>query len=563
MSETSLPSDILYLVLRDVCGPQPYLQPEWKRHLALLAVCREWRRVALPLVYRCVGADCRDGGIVSRRSGGPDPAAGPPALALTTNSTLVAALGYVALVRRIDLALNWVQNPFPALDKVTDVLEAGAQQWPGARRLRLRIDFGHHPFNGDAVDAATYTPDILRAVDRLSRLMPNLVELEYRGLEESPISSALFGALSAKYAQSAAWIASSHSVAAHGPYRFTRLARMNIALSDDADDLPPAVAPEPLTRLTLRTVPHEYSWGNFAAGGQAVEFSSLKTLTVNYGQPPRFRGDALAAGTHRHEDHCRVSFPQLRHLHLVNNAECTPIAEHGVFPSRLKSLSFSGSIGALNSLAGSRLPALGRLTMHLAYHPSESHIDPFAAINRLASRADGEATAQLLVKNDISPSILGGARCPCVTKVTMFVPLHAGIVVRLLEALPGMETLIVSQLWCALMPDFASGLEPGAHARERAAPLNTSTRVLVMCSNATELDTGKLAVLAKHLLLRLPSLKKLTAIQVPATEMLPFIRTSAPLYPHLNGVVLELKHQRTLPRTATPPLSPAKLAIRP
>ncbi|KAJ2305712.1 hypothetical protein IWW55_001798, partial [Coemansia sp. RSA 2706] len=81
-----------------------YNQAQWKKQLALLSVCRQWRQLALPLVCRYVGivfGDCTLPSDSSSTTTYEEPTDNP----IVTNTNLVAQMGQIKAVRQLDMLL--------------------------------------------------------------------------------------------------------------------------------------------------------------------------------------------------------------------------------------------------------------------------------------------------------------------------------------------------------------------------------------------------------------------------------------------------------------------------
>ncbi|KAJ2803971.1 hypothetical protein H4R21_001825 [Coemansia helicoidea] len=535
----NLPDDILFVIFKHAGRRARYTPDRWKKSLPLLAVCRDWRRAARPLVYRHLCVVCGDSSTLRQRPDPDGPASEPTDTPLATNLTLAAELGLLGLVRHMELTLNYVQDPFPCLGRVAAMLGASGRRWPAVRKLRVQLECSPYVRHQDPGDIARYAAEVADAAGMLSRLMPGLTVLESRGIDNNHVASALFGSLGGIYAGQATQIVSSNPLAVDDVHTFSRLTRLDIDMCGSTAYLLPKVSPLPLVSLRLCRVPHSYDWANFAAEdpARAVVFANLRALRLSYQHSPQ-RNEPVSPDANRRAIHGRLEFPRLTSLNITNYLGRSPILDCSVFPRRLVEVLLSCSVEEADALGSARVPAAGSFMMTLDYHPREAYIDAFAAVNRIATRAGGRIETHLLIMADLSYYSPSSTSSPYVTKLTVLTPLNVRALLAMLERLPNLASLSATRVMCGQIPNVATDIDSAS-----APPLSRSIQELTLRSYVAELDISRLTTLVMYLLPRLPELRVLHTTHVMDASIKQFVSTFAKHYPHLATVGLDLKHR--------------------
>ncbi|KAJ2802913.1 hypothetical protein H4R21_002231, partial [Coemansia helicoidea] len=174
-----LPADILALMLGRCLVATSNAADDLKRNLALLAVCRLWRRLAAPLVYNCAIVNYDEG--PKRKPGPPTRSpvvAVPTDVAVKTNLDLIAMVGCARAVKQARVNVSYLVNPFPGWREVVRRMHAVANKWRVAELVVSMCPDGFQ-FDRDHEVMAKYADDIAEIGDALAALMPEVTRLEY------------------------------------------------------------------------------------------------------------------------------------------------------------------------------------------------------------------------------------------------------------------------------------------------------------------------------------------------------------------------------------------------
>ncbi|KAJ2801683.1 hypothetical protein H4R21_002705, partial [Coemansia helicoidea] len=520
----SLPEDILAVVLRQcVCGS--YSQGNsLKCSLPLLAVCRQWRRLAAPMV--CGHVYVQYGDRPTRGDGTfiRSPSAAEPAdVAVKTNLDLIAMAGCARAVRRVQVDVHYMANPFQGWREVVQRMRAVATSW---RAVELTVAM--HPvfsaLDASSVDLARHADDIAEVSDALAALVPGVRRLECGGTGNSPVARSLYGRLASHYADQLQRLLSRHPIAVPPDCRFARLKKLDISYDRAAGYRLPQMAAGELVDMRLLHWPPSHSWAPFSTGrdSRVVAFAELKRLRVVYGGARLEDGAALR---HRGGHPWKLHFPSLKHLDVHCSQGTCPLLEYAVLPSRMESISIHTTSVAYRDIANLALPATKRLSLCIS---PKSRGDPagLPAINRILESARGCEIVELDVHDRALAVAPESISCAALTHLQVRAPTGVDTVLALIERLPNLVRMAFYDLdLSGIQTDMSV---PDADESTAVEPLHTSLASLAINYDTERHSPDTALGVVKYLLLRIPTLTELIAIQAPNSPVVGFVEAYAP-----------------------------------
>ncbi|KAJ2807770.1 hypothetical protein H4R21_000347 [Coemansia helicoidea] len=530
----NLPEDILAIVLTRCVRIRDKPDRDVKRNLPLLAVCRQWRRLAAPLVYRHVFVQYGDR--EKRRSGpfthNPD-VEEPTDVAVRTNLDLVALDGCVRAVKRVQIDVHFLVNPFPGWREVIQRMRAVAIKWRVAE-LRVVIHADPHHFDGRNVDVAKYTDDIAETCDALAVLLPDVAHVEYGGVNNNLLARSLYGRLSSRYAGQLQRLLSYHPIATPLGCRYTGLKKVRINYDHVGDYQPPQMASGELVDLSLENAPANHSWASFSADGdsQDIEFTGLEKLHVSYSNVYEENGIAVR---HRDGHPWKLHFPSLKSLEIRSARDICPLLEYAVLPPGMELISIRMMSADFQNFGNLVLPAAKRLCLEMAVR-SLSDPSGFPAVNRILEGAHATESLELSIGDFEMVVVPENITCSALTVLQIWGTASVDTMLALIEKLPNLVKLRGSNLD---MSEIQSDISlPGADEGAALGPLSLSLKRLAISffSGGHSPDTAVAVV--KCFLCRIPTLTRLIAEKIPRSTVLGFVQEYAPRYPHLSNLKL-------------------------
>ncbi|KAJ2800831.1 hypothetical protein H4R21_003020 [Coemansia helicoidea] len=513
-----------------------------KDNLPLLAVCRLWRHLAIPLVYSSVYVRCKRG---RRNKGGPSTGNAnveePTKVKIKTNLDLIAMAGCASAVKNIDIHVSFLVSPFPGWRKVIRRMGAVASRWHVVE-LEVAMDSNFDGFDGNNVDMAMYADDVAELGDALAQLMPNVRRLECHEDRTGLLARSLYGRMASHYGGQLDQLNCPHPITVASECRFTKLANVYMDYKLVADYRLPRMASGELVCMSLRTGPPNHSWAPFSADGdsQLIEFTKLNELSVEYNTAYM---DNEMPVRHRDGHPWELHFPSLEMLSIRSNQQTCPLLEYAVLPARMASIDINMHSAAYLDIANVVLPATKRLTFQIGMFP-HGDASGFPAINRIMENARGCESLELTIAGDMLAVAPESLTCSTLTRLTVLAPTGVDAMLALLERLPNLADLF---LYLLDARDVRADISiPGANEDSVVAPLRTSLRVLVINYNKWAQPPGVVLAVMKFMMLSIPTLTVLTSIPDPGSPLAGFVEEYAPRHPHLLNVELQVEFGRLL-----------------
>ncbi|KAJ2807316.1 hypothetical protein H4R21_000530 [Coemansia helicoidea] len=533
----NLPEDILAILLSRCVGNRTSTACELKRILPLLAVCRLWRRLAAPPVYS--HAFVQYGDHPTRVASLPiriGAAEEPTDVVVKTNLDLITMAGYASAVKRVQIDVHCLANPFPGWREVIQRMRAVATEWR-AVQLTATMHPDFYSFNGSSnADTTYYMDDIAEVADALAALMPDVCRLECAGVNRCSIARSLYGRLASHYAGQLRRLDSQHLIAVLQGCLFTKLRRFHIDYGRGIDYQLPHMASGELVDMSLVNGPANHSWASFStnSGSRTIEFAKLKRLYVEYGST--YRGDGAAV---RHCDGhpWGLYFTGLERLFIRSSQDVCPLLAYAVLPAHMEVVSIHMKSTSYKDHADLVLPATKRLIIGISM---DSCGDPsgLPAINRILENARGSESLELNIEDDMLAMVPESITCTALTHLQVWPTTSVDAMFATIRRLPYLAKLALYDL---SMSEIQADISiPGADVDAAVEPLSPSLRSLTINYDKGRQSSDTAVAVKKHLLLRIPTLTELSSAQTPKSPLVRFVEEYAPRHPHLSGVELIL-----------------------
>ncbi|KAJ2716008.1 hypothetical protein H4R19_000886 [Coemansia spiralis] len=537
MQLSNLPGDILLAVFGQYLSSDGDAVTKFKGSLPLLAVCRQWRHLLIPMVYRqaFVQYGARPTFGVGRITRNPN-IEEPIDVAVKTNLDLIVGVGYVSAVRSIHIVVNCFVNPFPGWQEVIRRMRAVANTW---RAVELYLEIYPHIFHFDnrTVDMSKYAGNIAEVGNALLAFMPDVRRLYCKGLNHNSIAKALYERLAKHYASQLQQLDSDHPLVLPPDYQFTKMQEITIDYEHDAEYQLPRMTSGELVRMRLDNAPPNHSWAPFSTSNasRVIEFTKLEKLVVSYDIIYEENGSAVH---HRDGQPWVLQFPRLTRLAIRNTEDICPLLKYAALPSCMDSISIDMPSATFQSVADVVLPATKRLLLAI---PRSATGDPsgLPTINRLLKRACGSESLELSIEDvrlAIDPVNMTSA---ALTSLFIAGPVSADSMFVFLARMPRLVKLM---LFTLDVRDIQADISiPDVDDSAVVGSLSTSLEELeLIIDSQDQLPDVEMAVV-KCVLLRIPTLTKFNALWTPEEPVLEFVRAYSGRYSHLGSVDLALR----------------------
>ncbi|KAJ2709838.1 hypothetical protein H4R19_004046 [Coemansia spiralis] len=406
-----------------------------------------------------------------------------------------------------------------------------AGEWAGVRKLVLSLDAWGNRESEVYSPATNYEDEIASVSSALAALMPGLREIAFDDSPHTPISGALFGQLAGLYADQLQVLRSNGQFIVPQGLVFARLRKVKIIsyCSVSLEDQLPWLDPEVVESLALEGLAANEMWSMFCAdsGGCAITFPQLTNLNLSYFQTNRTTSERLSV-----ERPWALQFPVAKHVRISWLGEECPSMENAVFPDCLESLDISACLGALSVFAGRKVHVSQNLSLSVAFK-SNANNHSIDIANRMLEAADSYNMRKLAISgmHAVPPELISYTG---LTHLELVGPANADDVMELIRRQRHLVSLWVGSLTLANAQTDFSVPERAEH--EPVAPLDTQIRNLNIIYAGQEVLSKLGTRMLKYLLLKIPTLKSVTALFAPSEQILAFIEEYVQWYPHLANI---------------------------
>ncbi|KAJ2713505.1 hypothetical protein H4R19_002216 [Coemansia spiralis] len=210
-----------------------------------------------------------------------------------------------------------------------------------------------------------------------------------------------------------------------------------------------------------------------------------------------------------------------------------PLLHYAVLPASIEAIHISMNAAAYESIADVMLPTSKRLMLgvkSLSEDPSRG----FAAINGLLKRVRRCEVVKLLVSDRTRPVPLENITCTTLMHLAISGPTSVDSMLSFIERMPNLAKLVFDRLDTHNIQSDVS--IPGADENAVIEPLSTLLRLLAIDYHRDGYSPDMAVAVAKHVLLRIPTLAELLIAQTPKEPVLGFVEAYAPRYPRLRSV---------------------------
>ncbi|KAJ1720744.1 hypothetical protein LPJ53_004649, partial [Coemansia erecta] len=487
---------------------------------ALGAVCREWRDLALPALYR--SAHFLDNSNNNMESIHPLSLA--EALACcTTNLSLIMDANASRYVRQM---VVFIRTEAGLL-----VLMTVAQAVFGGYGLVMA---NAHTLHVDSIVRVTEATMRLYASsfklrEQVGRMkdafvvgMPGVVRLVLSVAFDPVLDRAFAGPLVRSYAGRLTGLEIRSPVVAGSAVAFDRLQSLSMVL--DASGRSPIVArPEGLRKLELSGIPSTFAWQMFsdADGSRRLRFGQLTTLRLDF-MPYTTADDLISTSV----GWPSVELPQLQRLEVSNASSDHALFEECMFPRHVHTVDNRYSTEALGKLRD--VETIGY--MRVLIGNGELSPKVYSVLNRWFG-SDGvcrDGGMQVSSTQTIDFAAVDWQR---LSFLYFSERVHFGDLARLLPRVPGVRDLVL------LKPVFSSPDSADEGVLAGGEPLSSGLEKLSLYGAGGRSAWASACI--ERLVERLPRLRTLRATVYGADEFAGFCSARQSVYPHLAGIAFE------------------------
>ncbi|KAJ2625507.1 hypothetical protein GGI25_000607 [Coemansia spiralis] len=440
MSINTLPDDIVRLVLKQTVPSQWYNAGEWSELLSLLAVCRQWRYLALPFLYRNIflvinntPAAC----LYCKREKATD---GCRDNHILTNLSLFQSSNTVRYAREcfVILGEGLFVNDLP--EDIEIIFKHAMEMWANIDKLDVVVsrrftvleeivDLNHVP--------QKFAKQICCVFPAVRKITSTCSKANIPGIA---IVNALVDAYSNRLTNIVIDIPMLCTSSKFSP----ELTQLVLDFEYDSALQIPQIYTESLFYLSIIDVPPTLDWSLvFGNTDGDVIFENLRKFEISHSFETQMFGLHRNRQYHTTPAHLyKLCFPKLDCLTIHWCPSDCGFLQFAKLPSRLKRLGFSSAIFSDISLDSLKLPSVDHLFMCASVMQVGEARDAVHVYNDVINKVQPDVYGTtLIVPFGSTLTSANGTKWASVTTLELFEPVRTSMLVDIITMLPNIKTL--------------------------------------------------------------------------------------------------------------------------
>ncbi|KAJ2779239.1 hypothetical protein GGI15_003942, partial [Coemansia interrupta] len=533
---------IIEKILRTAIESHGYQSYTWKYKFPFLAICSEWRRLALRMVYRDAFAD---GMLQYNKEARPDAST----VVFSTNIDLITALGYSRHVRSLFICLEKSRFILPFVREMPRLFAFDRNRWDRVEMLWLNM---YQSTMEDNTNIDREDAEIENMATLIIKHMPHVTKLRL----DSSGDPAILGAgvksrLLGRYALQLNYLKSGCYVVNNIRSFTDELTYLELRINHSSLPLMPKVNPRALQKLVLIEIPLHFSWSYFATTGNKasneINFSNLRWLEMFFTAIPEESEqnpiDLEIDRPYQNHNPYAVRFPKLDHLGIVNYSPDAQLSFIAEYPEKMRKISLRYSFVPPKVFASSKISEISILDISMCYAQLDHASEFYGLTNHLlGSSIKIEKRSSLLLSYAEFALDMSQCRWDNITVLRLLSQVSYEALEALTRRMQHLELLAIYELtfseqtWQRV--DDGVSLDLEEHTMERVTPWKTSVEHLDILSLAYVSCPDVVAMCLKRYMLHVTTLSSLNINGCEAIGLGDFVNMFQPQYPHLSRIML-------------------------
>ncbi|KAJ1726736.1 hypothetical protein LPJ61_004993, partial [Coemansia biformis] len=422
------------------------------------------------------------------------------------------------MVKCVTIKVNFLDSPITGLTRVIESMQEVAGEWKKASKLTITMEPSSFRHDYSDLIIADYKDDICKVGNALVMLMPELRQVFFWGQNTHPIATAICSHLAEFYTEQMQVLYTQYPITTPLGHRFKCLKNASISYEHLSGYHPPSMDIADLEVLNLYNAPANHSWTPFSTNDDSynIEFTKLKHLHIGYYAIYEENGIVVP---HRDGHPWRLCFPNLETLSIMCTESICPLLEYMVLPSHMNEITIEMKLEHFQRYAEVSLPAANKIVLKV-YPFSIGEPIGLPAINRILDSVRGSDNVELEIMKSTIPVLPGDITSTTITRLLVAGPTSVDTMFEIIQRLPNLVGLIFYKLdMDSVQTDI---LVPEAGDHTPVEPYDTKLTGMAINYMQDKHSPDLAAAIAKHLLLKIPTLTKFFAYQTPVQPVLDF-----------------------------------------
>ncbi|KAJ2728991.1 hypothetical protein H4S00_000701 [Coemansia sp. D1744] len=513
-----LPDDITLMVLENCMDKSADLHV-WKNSLVYLKVCRQWSKLAVPIVYRNVVVNVGVSPITQTEC----------AERVVSNASIVVSRNTQHVVKHVHVEIDYLQHPFYKLMAALEMLNEN-NVWKNVCTLTIELDRMDHDesMHLQYLPPAELEPKISETV---FRLLPSLENISLANTDDNVFICSMYSNLVQNYFPKICSLASQH------PLRFSMqqlpntLTWLDITLQDDVHKYIPQVCAGSLKFLRMTNVPQNYMWDCFGMH-MCIEFDCLETLHIEYQYNISDQPMDIKCCT---PSTFRMRFFKLQSLYISECSGHCCLLECSMFMVPLQTVDVQGSSNAVRALSHMRMPKIQVLKLGVNRLESTTGSELTAHMARVFKNASAQKTEFYATAKYVhfDTNLLS---CPSLSSISIHMPTDAAWLIELIKKFTCLEYVALENMVFNNIPKEACNVRSGKYITEYLEPVDTRIYYMRLKHSSDFYTVREARVFMQYVVLLVPSLQVLATVVDTIHEICDVVNDYMPFYPHLRNI---------------------------
>ncbi|KAJ2603718.1 hypothetical protein H4R99_002261 [Coemansia sp. RSA 1722] len=509
----------------------------WKSLLPLIGVCRTWRRIGLPLVYKDVFIDNTNHASIG-------------CVQWRTNVNLILANNLVHLVKNLYIDLNDHSCMCLFLSNANKTFGFDDHRWANVEMLTVKY------YENMFIDKVTtigderqktMAPQMKAFADAIVKNMPGITRLKLSTFKRNSLGDIFSNTLANSFASQLYLIKSLKAISFTVPRLGANITHLNLWLNPNSEQLLPLINAESLHCIHLFAVPARFSWKYFYSESSedgCINFRNLMHLRLEFTEESNDIDYCGCRPPTTESDECtkfRVLFPKLELLRIDNSPRSSDIFYDNKYPEHLKRIEINYSIGAMEMLRQSNIKSFDNFEFYSHFIHLDDEDIFYRSTNHFFGSETHKSNSRMTLNGLQFELDVRRLEWPMLTELLIFGSCEYQTMYALIEKLPLLGKIAVGDLSFNNIPETKLLMGPDSQHAVPQRYLETKIQQIhIFNTSGSQCYSNLGANCIQYLLLQMRSVCELSAYDCDWLNLPEFVHQYKGWFPHLGKIVVNL-----------------------
>ncbi|KAJ2477687.1 hypothetical protein IWW56_004186 [Coemansia sp. RSA 2131] len=457
---------------------------------------------------------------------------------LTTNVRLLKSTKMFDKVKAVHITIQANYYSVTSLHLICGEMKKCLKQWPQV--IELNLCFGFNYFSELMADRNInrYQTSMQPYVKTISKLLPRVSKLVLQGAVHCEVLDEWFGDLAIHYSNQLRYLDRDYSIVIDTPplQTFNMLTSLSVTFGNFANYSTAYAAASQLQQLRIYNISCNVDESLPAVKpASTILFPELRNLLLEYPRAANVFADKDA-----HANLPKLKLPCLETLHVLFGGNYCPVLACAVLPSCMKSINIIGQYGILSVLDKCGVQRVEKLMVTALLNPTSCASATKNLLRNLydCNRVTRHGCLRLDKTLTLNPEDL---ETLTITHLQIGMVMNSDMVVAFITKLTRLVDIKFTNISTEDSELSLANPEINGDMLKTVVSFTAPINNLSINYNNDSYSTQPGPELIKYLVLRLPTLRYLTANKVSAVDITKHVELFGLHFPHLNHISFDLE----------------------